>query len=106
MKAFVTSALLVVALGTSGCIIRETRPLPIINPTQATTEIPATQLLDVGVKLFDANVPKEEKAQEKARIFPEVRKAEARFIPMQIRNTIEGTGYWGQVRVIPEESTA
>ena len=95
------------ALGAAtGCVMHETRPLPQIKAIQASTEIPAEQLLDVGVRLFDANVPKDEKTLEKEHIFPEVRRAEARFIPMQIRNTLEGTGHWGQVRVMPEDADA
>ena len=95
------------ALGAAtGCVMHETRPLPQIKAVQAASEIPAEQLLDVGVRLFDANVPKDEKTLEKEHIFPEVRRAEARFIPMQIRNTLEGTGHWGQVRVMPEDAEA
>jgi hypothetical protein len=58
-------------------------------------------LLDVGIRLFDANVPTDPKTQETERIFPEVRKAESRFMPMLLRDTLEGTGQWGQVRVLP-----
>ncbi len=90
----------------SGCVVHETRPLPQVQAIQASSEIPAEQLLDVGVKLFDANVPEDEKVLEREHIFPEVRRAEARYIPMQIRNTLEGTGHWGQVRVMPEEADA
>jgi hypothetical protein len=80
--------------------------LPQIKAIQASTEIPTTQLLDVGVRLFDENVPKDEKQMEKEHIFPDVRKAEARYFPMELRNTLEGTGQWGQVRVIPQDSDA
>jgi hypothetical protein len=90
----------------SGCVVHETRPLPQIKAIQASTEIPPDQLLDVGVRLFDENVPKDEKQMEKEHVFPDVRKAEARYFPMQIRNTLEGTGHWGQVRVMPRESDA
>lgn len=94
------------SLSMSACMTHETRPLQRINAVKAATEIPADQLLDVGVRLLDANVPKDEKTQEKERIFPEVRRAEARFIAMQIRNTLEGTGHWGQVRVVPQDANA
>lgn len=97
---------LTAGFGLAGCVIHETRPLPQVQAIQATHEIPAEQLLDVGVKLFDPNVPEDEKVLEREHIFPEVRKAEARYIPMQIRNTLEGTGHWGQVRVIPEDTDA
>ena len=85
----------------SGCMTYETRPLPRVNAIQASQEIPEDQLLDVAVHLFDANVPEDEEKQAKKRIFPEVRKAEARYFSMQARNTLEGSGHWGQVRVVP-----
>lgn len=94
------------SLGAAGCVTHETRPLPRVKAIQAAQEIPAEQLLDVGVRLFDENVPKDEKQLEREHIFPEVRKAEARYFPMQIRNTLEGTGHWGQVRVMPSDAEA
>lgn len=93
-------------LAAGGCMTHETRPLLRVNAIQAAAEIPQEQLLDVGVHLFDENVPKDEKVQEKTHVFPEVRKAEARYFPMQIRNTLEGTGQWGQVRVLPANANA
>jgi hypothetical protein len=104
LRHLVVAAVAVIAA--SGCVVHETRPLPQIKAAQASTEIPTDQLLDVGVHLFDENVPKEEKQMEKEHIFPDVRKAEARYFPMQVRNTLEGTGQWGQVRVIPQDSDA
>src|SRR5687768_1256958 len=94
------------AFGAAGCVTHETRPQQRINATQASQEIPQEQLLDVAVHLFDENVPKDEKKLEQEHIFPEVRRAEARYFPMQIRNTLEGTGHWGQVRVIPADAEA
>lgn len=105
MMRSITSVFVVAAtFALSGCMTHETRPLPRVNAIQAAAEVPADQLLDVAVTLFDENVPKDEKQQEKLRIFPEVRKAEARYFSMQLRNTLEGTGQWGQVRVVPADS--
>ncbi|MGH8131557.1 MAG: hypothetical protein ACRES3_11955 [Steroidobacteraceae bacterium] len=87
-----------------GCV-KETRPLPILQATQATIEIPSEQLLDVGVHIFDPGVPKEveddPELMDKTRIYPEIRQAEARYIAMQLRDTLEGTGHWGTARVVP-----
>jgi hypothetical protein len=96
-------AALAALLALSGCMTHETRPLPRINAIQASSETPPEQLLDVGVHLFDENLPKDEKKMEQEHIFADVRKAEARFQPMQIRNTLEGSGHWGQVRVMPQD---
>lgn len=96
----------VAALGAGGCVTHETRPQQRVKLVQAASEIPESQLLDVGVRLFEENLPKDEKVLEEKHIFPEVRKAEARYLPMQLRNTLEGTGQWGQVRVMPSDAEA
>src|SRR3990170_2661315 len=103
LALFVLSA---AALSSAGCVTHETRPQTRVKVIQAATEIPDTQLLDVGVRLFEENLPEDEKVMEEQRIFPEVRKAEARYLPMQLRNTLEGTGQWGQVRVMPGDAEA
>ncbi|MBS0373677.1 MAG: hypothetical protein JSR73_03815 [Proteobacteria bacterium] len=91
-----------------GCVVKETRPQPKLTAVQATREIPADELLDVGVRLFDPGVPKEieehpEKG-EKDRISPDIRKAEARYLPTLLRATLESTGQWGAVRVVPKSA--
>ncbi len=91
--------------GLSGCMVNETKPLPKINPVQAKTQIPEDELLDVGIREFDVNIS-EEAAKDldklaKQRIYPDIRKAEARFIPSQLRSTLESSGQWGAVRVVP-----
>jgi hypothetical protein len=93
-------AILVVA----GCV-KETRPLPLLQATQAATEIPTDQLLDVGVHVFNPGIPKEVEEDpdlaDKTRIYPDIRKAEARYFAMQLRDTLEGAGQWGTARVVP-----
>ena len=92
-------------LVTGGCVVKETRPLPVLQATQATAEIPAEQLLDVGVHIFNPGIPKEVEEDpdlaDKTRIYPEIRRAEARYFAMQLRDTLEGTGQWGTARVVP-----
>jgi hypothetical protein len=89
----------------SGCMVNETKPLPKINPIQASQQIPDDELLDVGVHEFDVNItPEQLKDTDKLakdRIYPDIRKAEARFIPSQLRSTLESSGQWGAVRVVP-----
>jgi hypothetical protein len=89
----------------AGCMVNETKPLPKINPVQASQQIPDDELLDVGVREFDVNItPEEMKDTEKLakeRIYPDIRKAEARYIPSLLRATLESSGQWGAVRVVP-----
>ena len=65
---------------TAGCVVHETKPLPKINATQASSEIPEDELLDVAVHAFDPGVPpeiaKNEQALNKKRIYPDIRQAE------------------------------
>jgi hypothetical protein len=66
-------------------------------------EIPEELLLDVGIQVFDPGLPPEdESALEKKGIFPSVRKSEARFLAFHLKNTLESSGHWGAVRVLPE----
>ena len=96
--------LVLAALAGPGCVVQDQKPMPPVVAQKATAEIPQDELLDVGIHVFDPNVPADEKEQEKERIFPEVRKAESRYMPMILRDTMEATGQWGQVRMLPSES--
>ncbi len=88
-----------------GCVTSETRPIPKVEPKQATVHIPEAELLDVGIRVFDPGIPKniesDEEALAKKRIYPDLRRAEARYIPTLLRETLESTAQWGAVRVIP-----
>jgi outer membrane murein-binding lipoprotein Lpp len=90
----------------SGCVVQETRPQARVEARQAVQEIPTEQRLDVVVRAFDPGVPAElaadEEALAKKRIYPELRKAEARYFAVMLRNTLEGSAQWGAVRVAPE----
>jgi hypothetical protein len=85
----------------AGCMVQEQRPMQRVAAQKATTEVPQDELLDVAVRLFDPNIPASEKDQEEEGIFPDVRKAESRYMAVLVRDTLEGTGEWGQVRVLP-----
>jgi hypothetical protein len=107
MKSLLPRALgvLLAAALLAGCVVNEQRPMQRVAAERATTEVAEDELLDVGVRLFDPNVPASAEQQEKDRVFPEVRKAESRYIPLVIRDTLENTGQWGQVRVLPGDGT-
>lgn len=95
----------VVMAATSGCVVRETKPLTKINAVQAQKQIPADELLDVAVRVFDTGIPpelaKDEEALAKKRIYPDIREGESRYIATTLRSTLEQSGQWGAVRVVP-----
>jgi len=59
-----------------------------------------SMLLDIGVVEFEAGL-KESNDPEKSGIFQEIRSAEVRYLPYHLKTTLQGTGHWGAVRVIP-----
>ena len=100
------AATLAAVMPLTGCVTSETKPIPKIEAKQATVHIPETELLDVGIRVFDPGIPQnikdDEEALAKKRIYPDLRKAEARYIPTLLRETLEASAQWGAVRVIPD----
>jgi hypothetical protein len=78
-------------------------------PLKATREVPEPELLDVGIAVFDPGLPTTDEEREKLEdqlVFPEVRRAEARYFPYALKQTLQDTGHWGAVRVIPRPTNA
>jgi len=72
-----------------------------VQAEKATVEIPEGQLLDVWIELFaPGELPKDE--DDARGLSMDIRNAEARYLPVQLRDTMEKTGYWGAVRVVPQ----
>jgi hypothetical protein len=65
-------------------------------------EVPEARLVDVAIDLFSPGVsdtPPSPLLQQGIR--SAVRKSEARYVPIHLRNTLQSTGQWGAVRVVP-----
>jgi hypothetical protein len=99
------AAVSVMATVLAGCVTQESLPQPIAAAHKAQAEVPEPLLLDVGVGVFDPNVPATEKEQQESGIDPDVRAAEARYMPVLLAKTLQDTGFWGQVRVVPRGLT-
>jgi len=98
-------AVIAIPMSLTACVTAETKPIPKIEAKQATVHIPQAELLDVGIRVFDPGIPKniegDDEALAKKRIYPDLRKAEARYMPTLLRSTLEESAQWGAVRVIP-----
>src|SRR6478735_8902876 len=98
--------LLVMIGALAGCVVQDTRPLAKVDATQAVREIAPEERLDVVVHNFDPGIPEalatDEEAMAKKRIYPDLRRAEARYFPVMLRNTLESSAQWGAVRVAPD----
>lgn len=96
------TAVLCMAL-VSGCVSQSVKRVNSAPAEHAEREIPASQLLNVNIAVFDPNVPEDIEARKKQKIYPAVRETEARYMPYNLRRTLQDTGHWGAVRVVPEE---
>jgi hypothetical protein len=68
----------------------------------AQEELSEARIVDVAIDLFAPGVsdtPPSPMLQKGIR--SSVRKSEARYIPIHLRNTLQSTGQWGEVRVVP-----
>jgi hypothetical protein len=83
--------------------VKSTDQSPIV--VQSPEQVPEDQLLDVGVGLFDPGIDGLKQDEENPRVFPEVRKAEARYMPNVLAATLQGSGAWGVVRVVPDRQS-
>ncbi len=77
-----------------------------------TETVPEDELLDVGVVVFDPGVPEGEIEKEILEellddgTFVHIRRTEARYLAVHLRDTLQKSGHWGAVWATPEESTA
>lgn len=67
-------------------------------------ELTDAELLDVAIKIFDpGELPDDE--DEQRGLSPEIREAEARFVSIHLKYTMQRSGYWGIVRVVPNDDS-
>jgi len=101
------AALLLMLIGGAvACVSTTVRTVDMSQPKSATTQVPEALLLDVGVAAFDANIPDDYDEQIQQHISPDVRRAEGVYIAYVLKNTLQDTGNWGAVRVVPRPTNA
>ena len=73
-----------------------------IEAQQATGEIPEDTLLDVGIQILDPGMPQGDGyTLEQNGYYEDIRKSESRYFPVLLMDTLQATGHWGAVRVVP-----
>ena len=95
-----------------GCSSEEVMVAHSVKLMPETETIPESQLLDVGVVVFDPGVPDGQVAPEvreklvREGTFVQVRRAESMYLAVQLRDTLQNSGHWGSVWVAPQSTTA
>lgn len=97
-------AVLTVLLG--GCVSETVRIVDMTPPEQLESVQAESELLDIGIAIFDPNVPEDYDEQVKLLIQPDIRRAEANYMPYFAKNLLQSTGNWGAVRVVPRPTHA
>ncbi|WP_029888625.1 hypothetical protein [Polycyclovorans algicola] len=92
---------LLMASVASGCVSQQVKKVGSTQAQYAQAEVPSEALLQMAILTFDPGIPDTIKEQEEANVIPEVREAEAKYLPHVLRDTVQNTGFWGAVRVVP-----
>lgn len=82
--------------------VKSTTVTPLVSDT---VSIPESELLDVGIGIFDPGLDDIQSNREEL-TFADVRLAETQFVSWLLAQTLQSNGNWGVVRVIPHDLSA
>ena len=89
-KLVITGQLIGLLLVLSGCVNQTVKSTSVPPIDTSSETIPEGQLLDVGIAIFDPGL---DEYDEDERVYPEVRKAESRFMPNLLSQAMQESGY-------------
>jgi hypothetical protein len=87
-------------LAISGCAVNEVITAEETELIVAEAPPDESLLLDIGIVEFVGGVAADNDPLESG-VYEEIRSAEVRYLPYHLKTTLQGTGHWGAVRVIP-----
>ncbi len=93
----------VLCLVAPGCSVNEVITADETELLVADTTVDESLLLDVGIVEFADGVPDSNDPNDTG-VWGDIRSAESRYLAYHLKNTMQGTGHWGAVRVIPSRS--
>ncbi len=102
---FQTGLFVLFLLLSSGCsMLHESATIKSdITPLMADKELKEQELLNVAIKVFEPGTLPEEK-DERNGLSEEIRLAEANFIPVHLKYSLQRTGFWGSIWVLPDDT--
>jgi len=80
--------------------VKSTEYVQVVQDTAPNEDL----LMDIGVTVFDPGIDELDRDEEE-RVSPEIRNAEARYAPYLLAETLQRSGNWGVVRVLPNETS-
>ncbi len=90
-------------LAAGGCSVNEVIVAEETELVVAETPVDEAMLLDIGIVEFNPGILPENDPAETG-VYPDIREAETKYLAYHLKTTLQGTGHWGAVRVIPSPS--
>jgi len=91
---------LVLCLASAGCTVNEVIVAEESELVVADEPVEESRLLDIGVVEFAPGIDEDNNPSESG-VYDEIRFAETKYLAYHLKTTLQGTGHWGAVRVIP-----
>jgi hypothetical protein len=105
MKLFLYAAATFSILNAVGCATISMTSASAPESFEAPSDLPDAARLDVAVVEFDPGLPAEGESIPED-VYPEIREAESKLLSIRLAKTLEETGHWGAVSVLPSEPIA
>ena len=96
----ITLLFVVLCLLGTGCTVNEVIVADETELVVAQSPVEESRLLDIGIVEFEPGLD-EDNNPRKSGVFEEIRLAETKYLAYHLKTTLQGTGPWGAVRVIP-----
>ena len=96
--------LLLLALFATACATHTVKTTTYTPVIQSSENIPEELLLDVGIALFDPGLDELDDEDEET-TNGQIRVAESRYAPFLLANTLQRSGNWGIVRLMPNDAS-
>jgi hypothetical protein len=90
----------ILCLAGTGCTVNEVIVAEESDLVVALTPVEESRLLDIGIVEFAPGL-REDNDPSETGVFEEIRLAETKYLAYHLKTTLQGTGHWGAVRVIP-----
>ncbi|GAB5497880.1 MAG: hypothetical protein PsegKO_01910 [Pseudohongiellaceae bacterium] len=104
MKSLSTVSTLLLLSVLTGCATHTVKTTSYTPVIQSTENIPEELLLDVGISLFDPGLDELENEDEEI-TNGQIRVAESRYAPYLLASTLQRSGNWGIVRLLPNDAS-
>lgn len=98
------AGIILLALFVASCATHTVKSTTYTPVVQASQNVPENLLLDVGVSVFDPGIDEIKNGEEETTNH-EIRVAESRYAPYMLSETLQRSGNWGIVRLMPNDQS-